>query len=408
MLLDTQKNRGVIDAFRAGGIILVICFHVVIGLTTLLEADSLLAYVDTMPQVFNIMWQALGSEIIFLYSGFLLSYLLLRELHRAGRIDILDFFVRRFSRILPLYIIGILLYSLIRDFTALELLLNVLFVSQVFDATTIVPVGWSLEVLVQSYVLLPFVVLLFMRSKHPLALCVFFIVVFLGLRYFEFAQDPASYRTPIFELFAGTDTTPTQDAAYYLLAYRATPFLLGFLMAYVVVHKGAVISAIFERRGSTGLLLALSIAVIAGSGFLPVQDQYSFVYRIGNDQFWLWFWTIQRFVFSVGVALLSFCLWYGRSGMTDLLLRITAWPIWSNFSKNIYSIYLFHPVFLIPAAVIAFRTHLKAEIVPIDVIEVVATIAIAMTFSSLFGGLITKYVELPSQRWVRKVAARKK
>lgn len=94
--------------------------------------------------------------------------------------------------------------------------------------------------------------------------------------------------------------------------------------------------------------------------------------------------------------------------MTDLLLRITTWPIWSNFSKNIYSIYLFHPVFLIPAAVMAFRTLDKAEIVPIHVIEVMATIAIAMTFSSLFGGLITKYVELPSQRWVRKIAARKK
>ncbi len=56
MLLDEQTNRSVIDGMRAIGIVLVICFHVTIGLATLLEADSMQGYIDTLPSVVNIMW----------------------------------------------------------------------------------------------------------------------------------------------------------------------------------------------------------------------------------------------------------------------------------------------------------------------------------------------------------------
>jgi len=402
MLLDEQTNRSVIDGMRAIGIVLVICFHVTIGLATLLEADSMQIYIDTLPGAINIMWQALGSEIIFLFSGFLLSYLLMRELLRSGRIDVRDFYVRRLSRIIPLYLIALALYSLIRNFKPFELLLNLLFVSRIFDATTIVPVGWSLEVLVQSYLILPFVVLLFMRSNHPIKLCLAAIVAFLAIRYFAFSSDPASYTTPIYALFAGTDTTEVQDKAYYLLVYRATPFLLGFLAAYLVVHKDAALRALFARPAMTPLLLLASLLIIASSGFLPVQDPNSPLYDWTNDQFWLWFWTLQRFVFSIGVCMLALCAWYGRSRPNMLMLKVTQWRVWARISHNIYSIYLFHPVFLIPGAALAFRTIEKEQIVPVHLLEFFATIILVTIFATLFGGVVTRFVELPAQGWIRK------
>lgn len=402
MLLDEQTNRSVIDGMRAIGIVLVICFHVTIGLATLLESDSMQSYVDTLPSVINIMWQALGSEIIFLFSGFLLSYLLMRELLRSGSIDVRDFYLRRLSRIIPLYLIALALYSLVRDFSLLEFLLNLLFVSQIFDATTIVPVGWSLEVLVQSYLLLPFVVLLFLRSNHPLKFCVAAIAGFLAIRYFAFAADPASYTTPIYALFAGTDTTEVQDKAYYLLIYRTTPFLLGFLIAYLVVHKDGMLRATFERPGMTPVLLLLSLLTIVGSGFLPVQDSQSRLYVWSDDRFWLWFWTLQRFIFSIGIALFALCAWYGKSRLIGPLLKVSQWRVWARISHNIYSIYLFHPVFLIPSAALAFRTIEKEQIMPVNLLEVFATIVLATIFSTLFGGVVTRFVELPAQGWIRK------
>ena len=402
MLLDDHKHRSVIDFMRAVGILLVICFHVTIGLATLLEADQMPGYIAAVPRAFNIMWQAMGSEIIFLFSGFLLSYLLMREHVRTGQIDVRDFYLRRLSRIVPLYLVAILLYSLVRDFTAGELLLNVLFVSQLFDATTIVPVGWSLEVLVQSYVLLPFVVLLFLRSGHPLKLCAIAIAGFLALRYSAFALDPASYLTPIHELFVDTDTTATQDAAYYLLYYRATPFLLGFFFAHLVVYENERLASVFHRRALGLLTLLGSLVIIVVSGFLPVHDPDSFIYKVAADRFWLYFWTLQRFVFSIGICGVALAAWYGRSRVIELGCRVMGWPVWKTVSNNIYSIYLFHPVFLIPGAVIGFRTVSREAIVPIHVFEMVATMMLVAIFATLFGGLTTRFLELPAQRWIRQ------
>ena len=402
MLLDDQTNRSVVDSMRAIGIVLVICFHATIGIAALLEADSIQGYIDALPGLINIMWQALGSEIIFLFSGFLLSYLLMRELLRNGRIDLRDFYIRRLSRIIPLYLIALLLYSLIRDFDPLELLLNLLFVSQIFDATTIVPVGWSLEVLVQSYLLLPFVVLLFLRSKHPIKFCIAVIAGFLAVRYFAFAADPASYSTPIYALFAGTDTTEIQDDTYYLLIYRATPFLLGFLAAYLVVHKDAMLRALLERSGIAPLLLLVSLFIVACSGFLPVQDPTSRLYALSTNQFWLWFWTLQRFIFSIGIGLFALCLWYGKSRLIGPLLKLSQWRVWARISHNIYSIYLFHPPFLILGAALAFRTTSREEIMPVHLLELFATIVLATLLATLFGGVLTRFVELPAQRWIRQ------
>lgn len=401
MLLDNHPNRSVIDFMRAVGILLVICFHVVIGLTTLLDAAALGDYIDAMPQVFNVMWQALGSEIIFLFSGFLLSYLLLREHMRTGRIDVRDFYVRRMSRIVPMYLLAVLLYAFVIDFDAYELPLNLLFVSKIFDATTIVPVGWSLEVLVQSYVLLPLYVLAMLKSGRPVSLTVAAIVVFLCIRCAEFALHPASYQTPIHALFAGTDTTPTQDDAYYLLVFRATPFLLGFLLAYAVIHGDAWLRRVFARGRNTIAVLLAGLVIIAGSGFLPVHDPDSWLYAVAGDAFWLGFWTAQRFVLSVGVSLLSLSLWYGTSALTAGARRFAGWPVWKRVSANIYSIYLFHPLFLIPAAAAGFRTIEKEGIPPVHVLEVIVTIVVAATLSTAFGSLLTRFFELPAQAWIR-------
>lgn len=408
MLLDDHDHRSIIDFMRAIGILLVICFHVVLGITTLLEPDQVPAYIAEIPRVLNIWWQAMGSEIIFLFSGFLLSYLLMRELVRTGRIDVHDFYVRRLSRIVPLYAVALGLYALVRDFHPVDLLLNLLFVSRLFDVTTIVPVGWSLEVLVQSYVLLPFVVLFFIRSRFPLLLCTAAIAGFLALRYFAFALDPVSYSTPFYALFMDEDPTDTQQATYYLLHYRATPFLLGFLVAYLVVYKHALLASVFRSRVVSLAIAVVSVLVIAGSAFLPVHDPQGFIYGAVSERFWLYFWTLQRFVFSLGICGITLVSWYGRSALVRAFVRMSGWRVWHTVSANIYSIYLFHPVFLIPGAAIGFRAVSKEGLLPVHLGEVIVTIVAVATLSTLFGALLTtRYLELPAQRWIRQRFSRR-
>ena len=403
MLLDDHDHRSIIDFMRAIGILLVICFHVVLGITTLLETDQVPGYIDEIPRAFNIWWQAMGSEIVFLFSGFLLSYLLLREFVKTGDIDIREFYVRRLSRIVPLYAVALALYALVRDFGVGELLLNILFVSRLFDVTTIIPVGWSLEVLVQSYVLLPFLVLLFIRSRMPVALAVLSILAFLAVRYAAFALDPASYETPFYALFMGQEPTDTQQETYYLLHYRATPFLLGFLVAYLVIERNATLEAIFRNRVTAFAVTIASLLLVAGSAFLPIHDPESFIYKVASDHFWLYFWTLQRFVFSIGICGIALVTWYGRSAIVRAFVRMSGWRVWKTVSANIYSIYLFHPVFLIPGAAIGFRTISEDGILPVHLGEVLVTIVAVAVLSTFFGALLTtRYLELPAQRWIRQ------
>lgn len=403
-LLDSDANRRIVDGLRAIGIILVICFHVVVGLSSLLDAGALHRFIVGFPHIFNIFWQALGSEVIFLFSGFLLSYLLLRDLIRYGSIDIGKFYVRRLSRIVPLYLIALVLYWLVRGFGVTELndlVMNLLFVSKLFGFTTIIPIGWSLEILVQSYLLLPFMVLVLVRSGHPIRLTLLLIVIALAGRFVALYLDPGSYETKAYELLFGTGPSRTQSDLYYQLYFRATPFLLGFLLAYLVTYRAQQLRRLFEHGWLPWLLAPASVILIVVGGFFPVHDQHSFVYRVTNDEFWLWFWTLQRCVFALGICILAICTWFGRSIVVVPVSRVLQLKAWVSVSRNIYTIYLFHPAFLIPAAAAAFRTYKVEEIEPIQTWEIVVIILLVAVFSNLLGNLMTRFVEGPAQRSLR-------
>ena len=402
MLLDTVAHRSIIDCMRAIGIILVICFHVTVGTASLLAPADLPEYVAAIPQPFNILWQALGSELIFLFSSFLLSYLLLREIIHHGRIDLRRFYMRRVSRILPMYVLALTFYCFITEFTAREFVLNTFFVSKLFGATTIVPVGWSLEVLMQFFLILPLFVLGMLRSRIPVILTLLAMGLCLVARYHALTADPESYRTPIYVMLSGTGTPDTLRDLYYHLHYRANPFLLGFLMAYLVLHREGLLLTLFASRLRTRAVVAVAAALMIGSGFLPIQDASSVLYTRMGDEFWIWFWTIHRFLFAIGVSLFALALWYGKSRLLGPFYRFAELRVWHTISSNIYSIYLFHPIFLIPAAVIGYRTIHKQDLMPVHLWEVLVVIVLVTFFANAFASILTRYIEVPARDWLRK------
>ncbi|MDJ0909492.1 MAG: acyltransferase [Woeseiaceae bacterium] len=402
MLLDDNNNRAVVDFLRGAGILLVIGFHVVIGMAVLLlESGGQPQYIEALPAVMNVFWQALGSELIFLASGFLLSYLLIRELRNSGRISVRDFYIRRGSRIVPMYLIAIALYALVRDFEPWELIVNLLFVSKWFDAETIIPVGWSLEVLVQAYLLLPWVVMLLYRIGRPVLLCLLGLAIALSLRAAAQMLEPSSYQVLPHELIGGVEPTQTQDDLYYLLWFRLTPFLLGLLLAHLVVHEQERFRRWFSNGWLAVTVVIIGIALIVVSGFLPIQDSASFVYSWTGEAFWLWFWTLQRLVFAMGCCMLAVGLWYSKLPAMAPLEWLAQRRIWGRLSAGIYSIYLFHPIFLIPSAVIGFRATAVEQLGNVHVLEILAVIVLTAAMSLLLAMLLTRFVELPAQRWIR-------
>ena len=64
----------------------------------------------------------LGVPFFFCLSGFLITYLLLKELQDFNKIDILKFYIRRALRIWPLYyaviIFGFFIFPFLKEYTA--------------------------------------------------------------------------------------------------------------------------------------------------------------------------------------------------------------------------------------------------------------------------------------------------
>lgn len=400
MLLDTETNRRTVDGVRGIGILLVIFFHILFATSFALEPPQMIDFIGRFPELLNFGWQALGSEIIFLMSGFLIAYLLLREHKRHGRIDLYAYTVKRVSRIVPLYLVGLLFYSFTAKFTALDLLLNLLFISKLFGARTIIPVGWSLELIVQIYLLLPFLVMALVRVKRPKTLLAGIIALSLITRMVALALDPTSTTTPFFALWLGEDPNETQRTLYYLLPYRATPFLVGLALAYVAIEHRDGLQTFATRF--LPLVVLISTGLFLFSAFLPLHDGASALYTRERPQFWLGYWTLQRPLLTVAVSLALMLAWYSRGWIGRFVSAFLAARIWGIYSQNIYSVYMFHPIPLFPSAALVFWTVELGDVAFIRTWQILAVFFLTAAGAGALSLLTTRFIELPAQAVIRR------
>lgn len=427
-LLDSAHHRAVVDGLRALGIILVIAFHGAFVFAKILPREKFDAFVASMPDVLNIVWQALGSEVLFFASGFLLGYLLLREHVRYGSIDARDFWLRRFSRIVPLFLIALAVFLIGRRLHWDRLATNLLFSARIdgyFGITAnggknYIPVGWSLEVMVHAYLLLPFVVRGVLRTRWPLLTALALAVASIVPRYFALAANPEAYTLPAHRILDAGAVPEVHRDLYYLTWFRLTPFLLGLAAAVVVTHHRRRLEDFCASGLRSAALLGLGLALVGVSGFQSLQRQDGLVYRWLGPEEWLWFWSCQRAVLTLGVAMALLAVLGGRSGAAAWCGRFLALRWFAPVSHGIYSIYLFHFACLIPAALLVFlpavvegvrsspgwgrhelRDHIYAAIDRATVWHYLVIVVLTVWWSTRLAALLTRYVEAPVQGWLR-------
>lgn len=153
-----KKIKG-FDGIRGFSILFVILTH-------LNAYKHISDYSPILENITNLFSGSTGVRIFFSLSGFLITYLLLKERHQTGSINILYFFARRFLRLLPVLII---FYSLIAILTITRLIYTPIeaFAFSILYLYNFVPnkfytgeLGhtWSLAVEEQYYFTWPFVV----------------------------------------------------------------------------------------------------------------------------------------------------------------------------------------------------------------------------------------------------------
>jgi len=295
----------------------------------------------------------IGVHIFFVISGFLITYLLLKELEISGSVSVKNFYIRRILRIWPLYylilIFGIfILPNLIHSVHYCgNKLLDLTFLNN-FDMdlpcySPHIGIAWSVAIEEQFYVVWPLVFLLLIKVPRVLfCLC---LAVFAGSSIFIFYNPASSY----FHTFGNLN---------YLM--------LGCMGAMAFHWYGPVFShsRFFNRRYYYPLLLLLTSLLLfkpQGITYLlfPLFYLYLVFYLIINDR------TGNVSVFS----------WLG---------------------KYTYGMYMIHPLVILGIRMVLIALHIEDResrmvILFSGIGSLVVTIALSVIIYELFEKRILIY-----------------
>src|SRR5262245_42605972 len=218
---DARPHFGALDGFRGLAVAAVLLYH---------------AGVPWMPGGF------LGVSVFFTLSGFLITRLLLTEHARRGRIDRQWFWTRRFRRLLPASLAGIVLATAYTaaagtpvqratfrgdGLAALADVANWWFIhtGTAYGALSAEPSAvqhyWSLAIEEQFYLLFPLVAALVLVRRG-------------GRSIFTVALAAAVVASTAWAAWGGLAPT----AAYYATTTRAAELLMGALVAMVISGTG--------------------------------------------------------------------------------------------------------------------------------------------------------------------------
>lgn len=399
VFIRPHQRYATLDGVRAITVLLMVLFHVLFGIVVLF--DDNFGYIDRFitefPRYLGWMWQAQGSDPLFLLCGLLVSYTLFREYDKNANIQFMRFYKRRLMRIMPVFMLALLIYLPTDKDNLAYLWSNLTFMSNYVPGERhIIPVGWSLDVQMHFYFLLPFLVVLMYRIPWRIGFLGALILASFVWRYYVVARNPEIYEIPFYQIiYDGEFGSLLADQLYYDLDVRIGAFLLGMLVAYLHHYHAERIKAFLGRHLLLNSVLVIgAIAMVVASLSLPIENRYSDFHSNFSPGFNLWFLAMDRYLYTLGLSLLvlmALCP-VGLGRWVDWVL---SWPIWHPVAQLIFPIYLFHFPFIVIAAVITFWTTDRDTITAVATYQLFLMFAITVALTMAFSALVHVYLEKP-------------
>lgn len=262
-----------LDHLRSLAIILVLLFHY-----------QLFGHPKWIETAGSFGWT--GVDLFFVLSGFLIASQLFSSLSKTGRIPFRDFFIKRFFRIIPPFLLVLALYVFIpffRERESLPPLWRFLTFTQNFGLDLSVhgtfSHAWSLCIEEQFYLLLPFLLYAFhgfQKIRYPVALLIALLVLIILIRWicWQLFVLPSLSQPNFFVLW--------HKFIYYPTYTRLDGLLVGVALAYGWVNYIGVRKFIVQR-GRFLLLMGMIIVALAvyicldRASFLPSMYGFTIV-----------------------------------------------------------------------------------------------------------------------------------
>lgn len=256
-----------------------------------------------------------GVDIFFLISGFLITYLLLSEKEKTGKVDVIKFYIRRAFRIWPLYFFMILMGPLLTYYLNEQdpTYIYHFFFAGNFDLIENGPKSvatnhlWSICIEEHFYLICPLLIGLIPQKRLPQMLL---FIVFISI---------------IFRGFFLIYMTDYGMAIYVHTLSRIDVLALGSLFGYMFYHKKIEFNH------------PLPVRLIIYSIFLITFLNTSYI-ESGN----FFADTLKKYAFSIPVA-----YWMGNFLFNPNAIGAgTKTELLNLFGKGSYGIYMFNPAII--------------------------------------------------------------
>ncbi len=344
-----------VDGLRALSMLTVIATHVFMGMSLASEFRACRSYLDSLPPWMGFVWHGEKSlDTFFVISGFLIGGLLLAERDRTGRIDVRRFYLRRYLRLTPTYVVAILCFGYGFHAAGGELAThvryawtNIMYVNNFVPwKKTFMDWTWSLAVEEQFYMVLPlFLIVVFFRVRHRTALLVAAFVSSLVVDALVLSRHPrilgSSFAYFHFKTCPGF-SSEYLDAMYVNLYTRYGPFVLGVLLAHLQIrHDDRLRRLVASRPVVNDAIFCAGVAICVAVVSAPVYEMEP----TWSPSMLTAYMLLHRHVWSTGISLMLVACLYPSGPISRAAAGFLSARAWYAIAQLSYSTYLFHGAF---------------------------------------------------------------
>lgn len=296
---------------------------------------------------------AAGVQAFFILSGFLITYLLIKESNKNGHISIVNFYIRRTLRIFPLYFFILLLITIIHIFgdqvanwqsISFAALYSYNFIPNYWYSGVLVHT-WSLAVEEHFYFIWPFVYISAkFKSKKLLIILIIFLIISFLLNMYLYRQEwiKTNFVIDRWSFIAGFDIALGCIFSIFIFgSYKTSGFkqylsssialCIGIALWFSSLWLPDIISYVVKYTRGIGLAITISWIYLNQDSFVTRTLEFRPLKYIGTISYGIYMY--QGFFLATGPGRATTQSWPPDQYVGLLLLIIVA-PISYHFFEK--------------------------------------------------------------------------
>lgn len=295
---------------------------------------------------------SLGVQLFFFVSAFTLFLSFSRRISKERK-PLLNFFIRRFFRIAPLYYIGIVYYLLQNgtvvnyntisyEVTWLNIISQCLFIHDInpYYINSVVPGGWSIGVEMSFYLIVPLLFKMIKTLNNALTFFFLTLCISLFFRIIQLFVVPA----------IGADTELWNVFFFFILPNQLPVFAVGIIFFFL---QGKVSHVPYKQIGVISILL-LANMLLGKNHLIPSHVVFAMLFGcvalVMSKGFFKW--SSNRFIQRIGV--LSYSMYLVHFAVLYWLNKLSLFSFTSNsLLKSLFFFALFYSVVVVLSILIS-------------------------------------------------------